>query len=190
MPRKKPTKRTPKRQSAHHTLTNVFVMEKDWLAAPAKLAAKLHKEINSHQQKENKSAKMLNKIKEKVKNAEMRSKQAEAASTPMAKKQFKKWKKAYGIAAKMCDQAAKKHESIATTLETLLNKQAKFIALNKQLSQFEKEWTKQAKNNARTKPSKKSSKAEASSKTEHNQAEHMEMMVDNAQMNEQTELAS
>jgi hypothetical protein len=190
MPRKKPAKRAPKRHGASNPLTSVLTMEKDLLKAPAKIAATLHKEINTHQQKENKSAKILNKIKDKVKHAETRSKEAEAASTPLAKKQFKKWKKAYAIATKMCDQAAKRHESISTTLETLLKKQAKFNALQKHMNQFEKDWVKQSKNTSNVK-SKKPTKNKASSANQHGaHAEKMEVVVDNAGLNEPTELAS
>lgn len=192
MPRNKSTKRTAKRQTANNILSNVIKMEKDLLATPAKLATQLDKEINAQKQKENKSIKALNKIKAAVANAEARSKDAQSKTTPTAKKQFKKFKKAYAVAIKMQAIADKQHQDISITLESLINKQSKLIEMNKYLNQFEKEWSKNSKKmHAKPKASKKSAKVKVTaSRDQQPQIDRMEMLVDSTQVNEPTELAS
>ena len=184
MPRNKSPKRVAKRQPTQNSLRNLIKVEKELLAIPGKIAAQLNKEVNAYKLKETKSAKALSKIRAAVSKAETRSQNAQAKSTPAAKKLFKKFKKTYDAAIKTWAKADKQHQDINSALDVLLQKQTKFIALDKHLSQFEKEWSKNSKNTQN-----KKSKVKASPAKEHSQ-ERMEVLIDNARVNEPTELAS
>lgn len=146
MSRNKTAKHNAKRALVKNTIASTDKMEKDIASVPAKLAAQLNKEITSLKQKENKLKTAHNKIKTDVKNWETRIKAAsKAQKSAAAKKRLNAAKKAYTQANKTQDGVSKELQQTVQTLETLLNKQAKFTALSKLLNQFEKEWARNSK---------------------------------------------
>lgn len=145
MPRNKIVKRTNKRQASNNVMANVQKMENEWMLAPAKLAAQLNKEVNAHKRKENKLKKAADKIQVTLARAETRIKSASQANTPTSKKTLKKAKKIHNEASKAHSDVNKKWKQATQALTSLLDKYAKLIALDKHLSQFEKEWIKSIK---------------------------------------------
>ncbi len=147
MPRNKIVKRTKKRQTqavsnVSNVLTNVQKMEKDIIKIPAKLAARLKKEVNNHQKKETKLKKTVDKMKSLLMNAETRIASAIKNKTPTGKKRLKTAKKSYKKASKAHFELSKQLKKVTDALLTLTNRQAKLSSLAKQLNQFEKDWAK------------------------------------------------
>lgn len=157
-------------------------MEKDWLQTPAKLAAQSSKEANTIKQKENKLKAALQKLNAQIKKAESRLHALEGKKTAASKKQLSAQKKSHSKLIKSHTDLHKQHQEISKNLETANNQRAKFIALGKQLSQFEKEWAQSLKNAApkKAKASKSagrkasSAASESQSETYHNNADDIE----------------
>lgn len=201
MPRYKSKKRTNKRQAASNVIASVQKLEMDLLQAPSKLADQLDKEINATKKQENKLIKALNKVQKQVTKAEARIKSAEKAKSSHAgKKQFKIGKKMYKEAAAAYSEINKQLQAVTNTLAALLDKQSKFIALGKQLNQFNKEWiksAKQAKAKAKSKPQAKKTRAKSKSKNkaesrvvEQFHTQPVETTMEDSSLDEITELAS
>jgi hypothetical protein len=164
MPRNKTAKRSAKRNTiiTNRALATAQKMEKDFIEAPAKLAAPLDKEIASLKQKENKVKTALHKIKAQLKNWESRIKAAtKAKGTSAGKKQLSVAKKAYRETIQTQAELNKELKLTLQLLETATNKQAKFYALSKLLKQFDKEWAR----NARKAKASKKVKAKAKRQT-------------------------
>jgi hypothetical protein len=197
MSRRKTAKRTTQRQTTNKSFAAVQKMEKDFLQAPAKLAAQLNKEISPLKQKESKLKTAINKIREQLKNSEKRIQTAKTKPTSIGKKQLHAAKKGHSNILKTHITLNKQLQEITKSLETVAAKQAKFIALRKHLNQFKKEWAKEAKiikTKANTKiktkaPTKRTSKLKTSP-IEHPQTEHVERMMDETRFDETTEATS
>lgn len=159
MPRKKTAKRNTKRsviQKSTGPILNTQKMQKELLQAPIKLAARINKEALGLKQKENKLQSAIAKIKNQLKNTEARIKAAsKSKNTAAGKKQLKVAKKVHSEALKAQTGLAKQLNEVAKALESASLEQAKLSALRKHLNQFEKEWTKQAREQkAKTKTAK------------------------------------
>jgi len=191
MPRNKTKKRINKKsQMANNILATVQKMEKDLMNAPFDLSAQLDKEINAHIKKENKLGNALDKAEKQVKTAEKRVTAAEAKTSTAAKKQLKVAMKKYKQATIDEASLAKQLQAVTNTLTTLLDKQDKFDALGKFVSQFDKEWTKSVK---KEKAKTQTKKTKAKAKTESDTAEPFLQAVemdDDSGLEEITELAS
>jgi hypothetical protein len=204
MPRTKSKKRTNKRQTVSNILVSVQKMEIDFMQAPSKLAAKLDKEINAHKKQEKKLTKVLNKITSQMNSAEARLEAADGKAnfTRAGKKRLKAVKKMYSAALEAHTQASKQLQTVADTVASLLDKQSKFVALDKCLSIFDKEWVKAAKNakvkaKPQAKPQAKKTKAKFKTKDQHlaNNIEQLHIQpidhtADESAFDEVAELAS
>ncbi len=188
MPRKKTVKRKNKLQS--NALTLIQKMEKDFLRFPAELAKQLSKEIATNKQKENKLKKLILQLTNQLKNSENR---LQANSNPIganAKKQLQAAKKAYTNNIKAKALIEKELVIISKQLQTAALKQAKFIAVGKNIQQFEKEWSKQQVKTISTVPKTKikktiNKKPAAQHQAESTQTPSMEV-TDNIASNEVT----
>lgn len=158
MRRNKAAKRTKKRPSLNKGM-NVQKMEQAMLSAPAKMALQLNKEITVLRKKESKLKNATNKMSAKVKKSESRIKSANKSNlTTMGKKQLKKAKLAHQDNIETQGNLEKQLVTIMQALSAANQHQAKLAALRKHLTQFEKDWTAQRKQNqAKTlsKPKKK-----------------------------------
>lgn len=169
MPRNKTAKRIAKRTASKNTPATRQKTEMDFITVPAKLTARLDKEITSLQKKESKLKKAHNKTKVQIKAWEVRIKAAaKAKNSVAAKKQLKSAKKARAEANKTQMGLSKELSQIVQLLEAANNKQAKFNAVSKLLNQFEKEWARNSKkakavNKAKAKTRKSSSRTKAHS---------------------------
>lgn len=201
MSRNKTAKRTAKRPSPSKniTLATAQKIEKDFVEAPARLIAQLNKEIAAAQTKENKLKNAANKIKAQVKNSEARVKAAaKAKNTSAGKKQLNVAKKAHAEIAKAQADLDKQLKEANQSLESIANKHAKFVALSKHLSQFEKEWAKKAKKLKASKKAKikaKTKKVTAKAKLpvvepEQPHVESYATTINNVRLEETTEIAS
>jgi len=195
MPRNKIAKRTKKRQTINNVLANMQKIEMDLMRIPAKLAAQLNKEVNTHQRKERKLTKAVNKVNSLLIKAETRVQSAIESKTASSKKMLKKAKKAYNDMAKTHTELNNQLQYISNTLGLLLNKQDKLISLDKHLSQFEKEWAKASK---KTKATAKSKKAKVKTKSvspgltvvEQSKVEPGQKSLDTIRIDEPAEIAS
>lgn len=153
MPRNKSAKRASKRVPM-----TVHQMESEIFAAPAKLAVQLNKEINSLKQKENKFKNAFNKMSAQLKKSSARIKAADKLKhTSAGKKKLKKAKKSHQEIAKSQAVFNKQLQEIMQSLERTQHNHSKLIALGKHMSQFEKEWARNAKKNKVTKAKSKTS---------------------------------
>lgn len=196
MPRKKSTKRTIKRQKASNIMVSVQKMEMDLIQTPSKIAAQLDKEINGHQKQEIKLNKAINKIKKQIIKAEAAIKSAgKAKSSAVGKKKLKVAKKMYNQAAEIHTSTNKQLQAVTNTVESLLEKQSKFIALGKSLNQFNSEWAKTLKKvKAKSKAQDVQKKSKAKKKSKSSNVEQLiqpdeNSMVDST-IDEMTDLAS
>ncbi len=144
MPRKKIARRKPKNQQVN-TVAALQKMEKDFLQAPARLAAQLNKEINSTKQQESKLKKSLSQVNSQLQNSEKRIRASSPANTATAKKQLRIAKLAQKTNAKEKANLQKQLNAITKELQATAIKRAKFVAVQKHINQFEKDWIKQAK---------------------------------------------
>lgn len=141
MPRKKNAKR-----SKHQTTNNsIAKMHKEFLKTPAKLAKYMTKEVAAIESQESKLKKALNKLSIQLKKSEARIQTAKSKNTPAGKKQLKKAEKSYIKTLKLHDSLNRKLESVTKSLEKVTTEHSKLVALKKLLTQFEKEWIKNAK---------------------------------------------
>lgn len=202
MPRNKSVKRANKRQTANKILVSVQKMEMDLLQMPSELAGKLDKEINAHKKQEIKLSKALNKSQKQMMSAESRlqsiANKAKAGSA--GKKQLKKAKKMHDAAAEIHAALVHKSQAVNNTLEALLEKQSKFTAIAKTLNQFNKEWSKSAKEvkaKAKVKSKPEAKKIRSKNKSKSAPAAIKELHIspvdanmDHSKLDEVTELAS
>jgi len=125
MSRKKNVKYIAKRKNTALPAITAQKLEKDFLKAPAKLAAQLNKEVAVLKQSENKFKISINKLKA----------QAQKSKNPTKTRTI----------AKNLSALTKQLQETTKTLNTTAAKKTKMIALKKHLSQFDKEWAKQSK---------------------------------------------
>lgn len=186
MPRSKSAKRTSKRASkraskpatkrvaskpttANNTFATVQKMEKDFLKVPGQLASSLTREVSSLKQKEAKLKAAGQKLKAQIKTAETRMKAANKnKNTATGKKQFSAAKKMHAESVKSQSGVNKDLQETVKSLENVGLAQTRLLALHKHLTQFEKEWAKQAKQlkakalaKAKAKPKKSKNKRSA-----------------------------
>lgn len=189
MPRNKTGKRTAKRQVKVNTLVTVQKLEKDFMGIPAKLAAQLNKEVNALKQKENKLKNAASKAKAQLKNSDARVKAASKMKTAAGKKQLNAAKKAHSETVKAHAALNSQLQEATQSLESVVQKQAKFSSLSKHLNQFEKEWAKNSKKmKARKKVKARKVKASVEAMQPHFQP--MEAAMDEHRLNETSEIAS
>lgn len=190
MPRKKTVKRVTKRQVKSNRSNTIKTMEEDILGAPARLAAKISKEISFQKKKENQLKAALNKISAKIKKVEGRVKPATLPTTPTGKKQFNAVKKTHRLAIKTHSDLGNHLQETTKTLASLTNRQSKVVALSKQLDQFEREWARTSnkiKETSKVKPKQKKIKEKAiSSSIREMPIETVDVSTDNVALNEAT----
>ncbi len=124
---------------------HLMQLEKEFSSTPAKLAAHVKKEIASHKQNQMKVKKAVAQCSSLIKSLEGRIKTTAGGKTVSAKKQFKTAKKLHAEARRSHTDLSKQLQTIGKSIDALQLQQAKCIALGKCLSQFNKEWSKQAK---------------------------------------------
>lgn len=154
MARRKTAKRSAKRTTTQGS-SAALRMEKDFLGTPAKLSAHLQKEIKTLKQKESKLKAQVAKSKTKVKQMQTKLKQASKQKTATGKKQLASVKKTHGKTLQMHTLLEKLLKEATQALTDATTRQAKYAALRKKLSQFEKEWNTKArklKAKAKSKP--------------------------------------
>lgn len=193
MRRKKSAKRAIKRQSVNNALTNVQKMEKQWQQAPVKFAADLKKDIAAQSKQEAKLQKSISKLQNAIEKSESRiAKLSKAKNLSAAqKKQIKATEKELAKMSKAHADTFAQLQAISKSLDELLTAQSKFIALDKYLVQFEKEWNKYvkaAKAKTTAKKTKKAAKRKLSVVEDKNNS--ADESADNAALDEATELAS
>lgn len=162
MSRNKTAKRINKRQALNN-LATLQKIEKDFLTTPVKLAGHLNKEIASLKQKESKLKKEITKNNAQIKNAETRIKLSTKSKTATGKRQLTSAKKVFKKIMKNHFGLNKQYHTLTKSLQQLIEKQTKLLALGKYLKQFDKEWLKNSKKLPKTKP--KSKKQLPQSKT-------------------------
>jgi hypothetical protein len=148
MPRRKPAKRASKRSSKNNyfDFASLHKMEKDFSAIPAKLTAKLDKAVSSLQRAETKLKKHINKVKTQLKHCETHVRAANKTKNTVAgRKQLSKIKKIHTEAMKTLITLNKELQETIKLHDMLSRKQAKFVALHRHLTQFEKNWTQSTK---------------------------------------------
>lgn len=156
MPRNKTAKRSSKRGTVKNSMSHYQTIEKEFMGIPGKFASQVKKDIQTHKQKENKLKAAWNKSKKAVKTAETRVKAATKNKTTVAgKKTWNTSKKAYAEAVSHHSGLKKQMTEMSDVVGTLVAKHAKLSALSKNLTQFNRDWTKQAKTALATKATKK-----------------------------------
>src|SRR5262249_40079165 len=160
--------------SVSNILASVQKMEMELLQAPSKLAAQLDKEINHHKKQENKLQNALNKVNKRLNATEARLNSYKEKTSAAGKKQLKKVTKLYNKVSDAHADLSDQLNAVNNILETLLDKQTKFISLGKNLSQLNKEWAKSAKNaKVKSKPQAKKVKSKEKIKLEPTSAEQI-----------------
>lgn len=164
MPRKKvkrsnATKTTVKAKRQVQNLTES--MEKSFRDMPTKIAVQTRKDLIALKQQEAKLQSSLQKMQKQQKT--ISNKQSSLASkdklTATAKKQLKVSKKASDVLNKAIANVLKQIEQNKQHGKSLSNKQAKYLAIKKQILQLEKEWNNQpAKTVKAAKPAKPAAK--------------------------------
>lgn len=143
MSRKKTAKRITKRPSTTKTFA---IMQKDFHDAPAKLTTWLNKEIAALKQKEIKLKNAVSKITAQVKKSESRIQDANhVKNLQLRKKRLTKAKKSHDQLKTVHTGLNKELQATTKSLDEASLKYSKLAALRKHITQFEKEWAKQAK---------------------------------------------
>ncbi|EKD72082.1 MAG: hypothetical protein ACD_46C00014G0003 [uncultured bacterium] len=142
----KKTRKTNKRKPSpsKNSFSLVQQIEKDLLSAPAQLIAQLTKEAASYKQKETKLKISLNKVKGQLAQIQKRIDAFTKSNTAASKKQLKTAKKTLTTLIASQKTLNKELQDTTKSIELTNTKIAKMNALRKQLSQFEKDWTKKA----------------------------------------------
>jgi hypothetical protein len=160
MPRKKTMKRVNKQQKVTHILKNMQKMEMDWMKLPSKLAIQINKEVNKNKKQESKLKKALNKTEKAL--TGFASSIKKLKNKPQNKKQLKVKVNAQSSAMKLHNDLKKQLQDTMETVDTLLASHFRISALDKYVSQFDKEWKKSKKSSAQ--PSKRKTKQKALTK--------------------------
>ncbi len=159
MPRKKvkrssATKTSVKVKRQVQSLTES--LEKSFREIPAKIAVQTQKDIIALKQQEAKLQSSLQKMQKQQKT--ITTKQSSLASkdklTTAAKKQLKVSKKASDVLNKAIANILKQIDQNRQQGKSLSEKQAKYVAIKKQIIKLEKEWTQSAKPVKTIKPAK------------------------------------
>ena len=124
MPRKKVIKRTSPKIKKVNTLILLKKMEQDWMKSPAKLTSTLNKEITNLKQNATKIKKSINKHKIQP---GLKGKQKNTKSS-----------------GKIIISLDKQLQKISNTLDIILKKKEKLVALCDHIAKFEKEWPKKS----------------------------------------------
>lgn len=154
MARKKAGKPSSKRE----TKSALQRLEQELKDSPARLTAEVAKEIKNLKTKEAKLKASSIKLKAKVKELASRYLNAEKnKKTPSGKKKFAALKKQHDLQLKKSNGLEKELKAQSNAVATATNKHAKYSALKKHISQFEKDWAKKlkAKQTETKKPNKK-----------------------------------
>lgn len=188
MPRIKTVKRAAKKRTKSTSLAIAQKMEKEFMSAPSKIMLHISKEVKSLKQQETKIKKSLAKINAQTKKSENRIHViSKKEMTTARKKQLNVAKKLHAKSAKQYGVIAGNLASITESLETTSAKLAKFVAIGKQLSQFEKDWTKQNKPSKNKKQPALEIVSDSNAKSSHDE---FETTTDNVRLNDEVELAS
>ncbi|HEX2548795.1 MAG TPA: hypothetical protein VHM20_03135 [Gammaproteobacteria bacterium] len=188
MPRKKvkrssATKTTVKVKRQVPNLTES--LEKSFREMPAKIAMQTQKDLIALKQQEAKLQSSLQKMQKQQKT--INNKQSSLASkdklSTAAKKQLKVSKKASDVLNKAIANILKQIDQNRQQGKTLSQKQAKYVAIKKQIIKLEKEWNQtSAKTTKTTKPAPKARKSRASTPaTTHDTAASEPMMLDSTE---------
>lgn len=187
MRRNKPVKRTTKRQTATNPSRNIQNMEKDFLQIPAKIGKHIDKELNAHKKREHKLHKAIQKLQSQLNKSENRIHKANG------KREFVAAKKLHDQNVKQHAELNKQWQEAVKNGEQLSNSQSKWSALAKHLTQFDKDWTKnakKAKQDAKPKTYKMQKPKDANTAVEKPRFETVDNTTDNTMTEEVTELAS
>lgn len=175
MPRKKSVKRSRTRQVAKkreavkavksNALANTRKAEQQLMDMPGKLAKQLNKEISAQKKRESKLKNLSAKQKNLAKKAEARVNViAKGKATPTSTKKLAKANKLLKIADKAFKDADQQLQAVSNSLAELVAEHAKFVALGKHLSQFDKASVKVAKAPKAAKAEKTKAKVKAKTK--------------------------
>jgi len=146
MVRKKINKRLkPRSKAKTDTNTNSNKLVKSFHQIALKLIALFDKEAASFKKKQNKLKNIIDKNNIQIKKTEKRLISLENAKGSNGKNQQRIAKKKLNEIVKSHQQLNKQWEKLDSSLEDAVKKHTKFIAINKQLDLFEKEWPKQLK---------------------------------------------
>lgn len=147
MPRIKKVKRTPLRQTSSNKFASIQKTEQGFAKTPFQLITQIEKEIKTLKRQEAKLKILTTKINQQTKTAEGRFKIAakNKLTTPANRKQIALAKKSYEETLKTQTGLTKELATVSTLLESFTKKHAKLTALAKNLTQFEKDWSKNAK---------------------------------------------
>jgi hypothetical protein len=156
MARKKNSKRAKLADKSPANASLIKKMEKTLTQTPLKLAKLINKEVSSLKKKQNKLKSTIDKINQQIKKHEKRLVTAAKIDSAAGKKQAKAAQQKLNAALKIQRNLEQQWEQTSLPLDKAANMQSKFVALNKHLESFEKEWAKQAKTALKTKSSKKS----------------------------------
>jgi predicted nucleic acid-binding Zn-ribbon protein len=145
MPRYKMTKtkkqtikkrRKASSKKTNNKMVNIPKMESELLKAPARIAAKLDKEIKSLKKQEMKLNKACNKMNRQLDKAETRMQAAKTKTRlKAAEKMHKQASKAYAASSKQLEEVTSKLQGLTSTQDRL-------IALGKAIKQFNADWGK------------------------------------------------
>jgi predicted nucleic acid-binding Zn-ribbon protein len=186
MSRKKITKRSKKVQKSTKSsvkVSRVQKLEQEFLSAPTKIMAELSKECATLKKQETKIMKTLSKTKTQLNAAEKRIKQATGN-----KKQLAAAKQQVKDITSLQNSLTKQLHNVSKTLAARMNDQARFAALSKHLTQFNKDWVKQSRKTKAKKLKIKKTKATSSSTMEPSTlGTYDNSMMDNEHHEETTE---
>jgi hypothetical protein len=146
MARKKTNKRSKPQPAARATANIALVkLEKSFHQLPLKLATMLNKEVLSLKKKQLKLKNAIDKLSIQIKKSEKRVMIASKVQGTAGKRQQKVAQKKLNDMLKTQQVLNQQWEKSATNLNTTTATHAKFVALNKHLDSFEKEWANQSK---------------------------------------------
>lgn len=150
-------KKTVKRQTKLATTSLVDKMEQSFKGMPGQLVAQCRKDLATLQQQEKKLTAEFKKALALSKAINSKCVAlSKAKMTAQVKKQLLAAKQGHAKANQAIKAMTSKIEHLKQQIETLMNKQARFVALDKELGKFDKQWHASIKK--KVKSSKKSTK--------------------------------
>lgn len=146
MARKKMSKRTKRTVKSNTPATLIKHLEKSLEQTPLKLVKLINKEMTLLKKKQDKLKISLDKISVKIRKQEKRFAAINnKAPSTLSKKQAKAAQQKLNETLKIQSLLNQQWEKTALPLEQISKQHAKYIALNKHLESFDKDWEKQAK---------------------------------------------
>ncbi|GEM_PF-5442446 len=158
----KTKKANTKSQSKSITLSAVDVMEKEFNATPAKIISQSRKDLTALKMQEKKLKSELKKAQVQKKVAKNKrvtlTTKSKAKTTATSKKLLTAAKQAYDKITLTLTEVSGRYDAIKKQTKELAAKVARFSALHKLISQFEKQWGLKAKKSSTVSKPKKTTK--------------------------------